>query len=344
MINKNMANNNIGKRNTIFSGKKIFLMDLIGKWGIILTIILIFAAFSIAMPTSFFTSSNMITILRSISITTVIAIGVTISLTVGGFDLSVGSTVTFADALIMTMFIWYQMGKVGTLIPITFAILIALIVGAVNAFMIVKLKIPDMLATLASMFIFEGVAMTYSGGGSVSPNMARLDGTPTAGQVTDIFKEIGKAPWVIIIMLIIVAIFFVFFKYTKHGRYMYVVGGNKEAARLSGIPVDKYRTLAYFLSALCAAIGGIMLASRVGSAQINAGAGYLMPSVAAAYIGFSFAGAGKPNILGTFAGAMLVGILDNGLVMLSVPYYSLNIVKGIVLAIALASTYIRKKD
>lgn len=332
------------KKNSISLNKRNLFVDIISKWGIIITIVLLFAGFSIAMPTSFFTNDNIITILRSISITTVIAIGVTISLTVGGFDLSVGSTVTFADALVMTMFIWYELGKYGTLLPIAIAILIALSVAAVNAFMIVKLKIPDMLATLASMFIFEGVAMTYSGGGSVSPNMARLDGTPTVGQVTGIFTEIGKAPWVIIIMIVIVAIFYVFFKYTKHGRYMYVVGGNKEAARLSGISVDKYRTLAYFLSSLCAAIGGIMLASRVGSAQINAGAGYLMPSVAAAYIGFSFAGSGKPNVLGTFVGAMLVGILENGLVMLSVPYYSLNIVKGVVLAIALASTYFRKKD
>ena len=116
-----------------------------------------------------------------------------------------------------------------------------------------------------------------------------------------------------------------------------------EAARLSGIPVNRYRTLAYILSCSLAALGGIMLAARLGSSQINAGAGYLMPSVAAAYIGFSVAGQGRPNAIGTFLGAVLVGVLENGLVMLSVPYYSLNIVKGSVLALALAMTYFRKK-
>jgi len=121
------------------------------------------------------------------------------------------------------------------------------------------------------------------------------------------------------------------------------VGGNLEAARLSGIPVERYRTLAYVLSALLAALGGVILASRIGSSQINAGAGYLMPAVAAAYIGFSVGGAGRPNALGTLLGAVLMGVLENGLVMMSVPYYSLNIVKGGVLAIALASTYFRKK-
>jgi len=143
-------------------------------------------------------------------------------------------------------------------------------------------------------------------------------------------------------MLVIVALTHIFLNYTKHGRYLYVVGGNEEAARLSGIPVKRYRTLAYFLSALLAGIGGLMLAARIGSAQVNAGAGFLMPAVAAAFIGYSVGGIKKPNAIGTLIGAVLVGILENGLIMMSVPYYSLNIVKGAVLAIALAVTYYRK--
>lgn len=321
--------------------KSTAIIDFLSKWGTVLTILFLIVLFGILMPETFLTTSNMVTILRSISIVTVIAIGVTISLTVNGFDLSVGSTATFSTALVMTMFVWY--GKT-TFVSIGVALLVALLVALVNSFLIVKLKVPDMLATLASMFIFQGVAMTYSGGGSVSENMARLDGTITTGKVPELFSKIGQAPWIIIIMLVIVVLVHIFLTYTKHGRYMYAVGGNQEAARLSGIPVDRYRTLAYFLSTLFASIGGILIAARVGSAQINAGAGYLMPAVAAAYIGFSFAGAGKANAIGTLAGALLVGILENGLVMLSVPYYSLDIVKGLVLAIALASTYFKNKN
>ncbi len=122
-----------------------------------------------------------------------------------------------------------------------------------------------------------------------------------------------------------------------------MVGGNREAARLSGIPVNRYRTLAYFLSTFLTGIGGVMLAARIGSAQVNAGAGFLMPAVAAAFIGYSVAGAKKTKAIGTLVGAVLVGILENGLIMMSVPYYSLNIVKGAVLAIALAITYFRKQ-
>ncbi|OOB78515.1 MAG: sugar ABC transporter permease [Epulopiscium sp. Nuni2H_MBin001] len=316
------------------------LMSILTKWGIVITILFLLALFGVLMPNTFLTVSNMTTILRSISIVTVIAIGVTISLAVNGFDLSVGSTATFSASLIMTMFIWYELSTIPSLI---ITLIVILSVAVINSLLIVKFKVPDTLATLASMFIFQGVAMTYSGGGSVSQNMIRLNGVATTGKVPALFLKFGQAPWIILIMLMIVIGVHIFLTYTKHGRYMYTVGGNIEAARLSGIAVDKYRTLAYFMSTTFAAMGGILIAARVGSAQINAGSGYLMPAVAAAYIGFSFGGLGKANAIGTLAGALLIGILENGLVMLSVPYYSLDIVKGLVLAVALGSTYFRKK-
>ncbi|OOB76914.1 MAG: sugar ABC transporter permease [Epulopiscium sp. Nuni2H_MBin003] len=316
------------------------IMSFISKWGIVLTIIFLTILFGTMMPSTFLTVSNMTTILRSISIVTVIAIGVTLSLTVNGFDLSVGSTATFSAALVMTMFIW---NGLDTFVSMAIALVGVMLVAIVNTTLIVKFKVPDTLATLASMFVFQGVAMTYSGGGSVTENMIRLNGVQTTGKVPALFKQFGQAPWIIIIMLVIVISVHIFLSYTKHGRYLYTVGGNIEAARLSGIAVNKYRALAYFLSTFFAGFGGLLIAARVGSAQINAGTGYLMPSVAAAYIGFSFAGLGKANAIGTLAGALLIGLLENGLVMLSVPYYSLDIVKGVVLAVALASTYFRKK-
>jgi len=330
------AANETNQKNSRLAG----IINFFSKWGTILTIFVLLAFFSITMP-PFRTASNMVTIMRSISIVTVIATGITVSLTVDGFDLSVGSVATFAVALVMSFFVWYGWGTVPAIIV---TLLVILVVAAMNAFLIVKLRIYDLLATLATMFIFEGVAMTYTGGGSISQGMPRLDGTPTTGTIPPEFRLIGQSPYIIIIMLVIVLLVHVFLTYTKHGRYLYIVGGNREAARLSGIPVNRYRTLAYFLSALLAGLGGIMLAARIGSAQVNAGAGYLMPAVAAAFIGFSVAGIKKPNALGTLVGAILVGLLENGLIMMSVPYYSLNIIKGLVLAIALAITYYRKHD
>ncbi|WP_114571693.1 ABC transporter permease [Exiguobacterium flavidum] len=314
-------------------------LTFINNWGTVIAIILLVIIFAVAVP-QFLMGSNIINILRSISIVTIIAVGLTVSLTINGFDLSVGSAATLANALIVSFFVWYSM-PMG--VSIGLALLLTLLVAAFNAFLIVKVKIPDLFATLATMFIIEGVAMTYSGGGSISAGMPRLDGTPTVGVIPEAFSKLSQTPWIIFIMLGVVALVHLFLNHTKHGRYLYVVGGNIEAARLSGIPVNRYRTIAYFVSALLAGLGGLLLASQVGSAQINAGAGYLMPAVAAAFIGSSFAGQGKPNAIGTLVGACLVGVLENGLVMMSVPYYSLNIIKGAVLALALASTYYTRR-
>ncbi|MEQ6390276.1 ABC transporter permease [Bacillaceae bacterium S4-13-58] len=315
------------------------IFNLLNKWSIIITILVLFIFFTIMLPNMFLTGSNIVNILRSISITTIIAVGLTISITVDGLDLSVGSSATVASSLIISFFVWYNM-PAGIAIPL--ALILTLVVAAVNSLLIVKVKIPDLYATLATMFIFEGVAMTYTGGGSISEGMPRLDGTPTDGKLPVFFEKLGETPWIIIIMIVVVLIVHFLLNHTKHGRYMYMIGGNGEAAHLSGISVNKYRAFAYVLSTLFAALGGIVVASYIGSSQVNVGAGYLMPAVAAAFIGSSFAGKGKPNAIGTFFGALLVGILQNGLVMLSVPYYSLNIVIGLVLALALTSTYYKR--
>jgi simple sugar transport system permease protein len=328
-------------------------LEFITKWGILLTIALLVIAFAVTMP-PFLTLSNMTTILRAVCIVTIIAIGMTFALTVNGIDLSVGSCATLANTVCMTFLVWFSFGGKyvndqwihstgGTVLSIVLTIIVCLSIAAVNGLLIVKLKIPDMLATLATMFMFEGIAMTYAGGGSINERMVRPDGTAAIGRVPSFLRTMGREPWIIIIMLVLVLIAFIFLTYTKHGRYMYAVGANPEAARLSGINVQKYRAVAYVLSAILAAIGGILVGARVGNAQINSGAPYLMGAVAAAHIGISVAGVGRPNAFGTLAGAILIGVLENGLIMASVPYYTVNIFKGLVLAIALALNYLHKK-
>lgn len=326
--------------------KKETVISFLSKWGTIIVVVVLFVVFTFANwnttknSSMFLTVSNMVTILRSISITAIIATGLTFALSVNGMDLSIGANANFADSLIMTMFVWYNF---SIPVAIILTILICLSVAVINSVLIVKLKIPDMVAALAVMFMYQGVALTYSNGGAITERMTRPNGTQAPGLVPAAFRALGKEPWLIIIMLAGVLFAHFFLNYTKHGRYLYAVGGNPEAARLSGIPVSKYKVLAYFLSAAFAALGGICLAARVGTAQVSAGDAYLMPSVAAAYIGFSVAGAGKPNAIGTLVGAILVGMLENGLIMMAVPYYAMNIVKGGVLAIALAITYSKSK-
>lgn len=315
------------------------LFDFLYKWGMLLTVVALIALFGLASD-NFLDPNNIINILRSIAIVTVIAIGVSISLSIGGFDLSVGSTASLANAIVVSLFVWYGFGTTGAII---LTLLICTLVGLFNAFLIAVLKIPDMLATLASLFVIQGVAMTYSYGGSITQNMLLPSGDMAEGVIPEIFSALGQVPVIVLIMLAVTIVVQLYLSLTKHGRRMYAIGGNPEAARLAGIRTARYRVLAYVLSSLLAALGGILLASRIGSSQVNAGGGYLMDAVAAAYIGFSLAGSGKPNAFGTLIGAIILGVLQNGLVMLSVPYYAMDIIKGLVLALALALTYIHQK-
>ncbi|MFB5185989.1 ABC transporter permease [Yersinia intermedia] len=315
------------------------LFDFLYKWGMLLTVVALIALFGLASD-NFLDPNNIINILRSIAIVTVIAIGVSISLSIGGFDLSVGSTASLANAIVVSLFVWYGFGTTSAII---LTLLICTLVGLFNAFLIVVLKIPDMLATLASLFVIQGVAMTYSYGGSITQNMLLPSGDMAEGAIPEMFSALGQVPVIVLIMLAVTIVVQLYLSLTKHGRRMYAIGGNPEAARLAGIRTVRYRVLAYVLSSLLAALGGILLASRIGSSQVNAGGGYLMDAVAAAYIGFSLAGSGKPNAFGTLIGAVILGVLQNGLVMLSVPYYAMDIIKGLVLAMALALTYIHQK-
>ncbi len=238
--------------------------------------------------------------------------------------------------------VWYEQ---PLYIVIIVPILAGAIIGLVNAFLIIKIRIPDLLATLGVMYIVSGVHKTYTKGYSIYNNMPLTDGTTANGVFNQAFLWIGQGKWLgipvpVIIMIMMVIIVHIFLNYTYCGRLMYITGGNKEAARLSGIPVNRVRIIAYVLSGIFAALAGILFTARVGSGQIDAGAPLLMEAVSAVFVGFSVLGAGKPNALGTFCGAVLIGVLLNGLTMLNLPYFAFDIIKGSVLVIALAVTFI----
>lgn len=290
----------------------------------------------------FFTYNNLTDILRSISIVTFVAIGVTISLMVDGFDLSVGSTVSLSTVITATMMVWFEMPLIVVLIV---PLLAGVAVGLLNAFLIVKIRIPDLLATLAVMYIVNGIHKTYTKGYSIYNNMPLQDGTTAPGTMLKEFLWIGQGkllglPFPVILMIVAVVGTHLFFKYTRWGRQMLMTGGNEEAARLSGLRVKRVRTYAYIASAIFASIGGVLFAARIGSGQIDAGAPLLMESVAAVFVGYSVFAAGRPNIIGTFFGAVLMGILVNGLTMMNIQYYANDIIKGAVLVLALAVTFI----
>ena len=312
------------------------LSSLLSKYGIIVALLTIIIIFTIATNGLFISSANIKNIITAASITIIISMGVTFSVAVGGFDLSAGSIVSISAIVIASMFIWFEF-SIGVSIALTLAAVV--LGGLLNAFVIIKLKIPDMLATLGTQFIIGGLALTYSSGKIISKNMILEDGTTAPGNFSESFLKLGQSPYIIIVMIVVVAFSYVLLNHTKHGRFIYVIGGNPEAAELSGINVNKYKTIAYVISAILAGIGGILLASKMGQANPGAGASYLMEAVASTFIGLSFLNANKANAIGTLLGTIIIVSLISGLSMISMPYYAVNIVKGAVLVFALSISY-----
>ncbi|QYR19914.1 ABC transporter permease [Paenibacillus sp. sptzw28] len=324
------------------------VMELSFKYGSILVIGIVILFFSL-WDEHFFTYSNLTDILRSISIVTFVAIGVTFSLTVDGFDLSVGSTVSITTVVAAALMVWYEQ---PLFVVIVVPLLIGAAVGLINSLLIVKIRIPDLLATLAVMYIVAGIHKTFTKGYSIYNNMQLTDGTVAPGAFSPQFLWLGQGKWLgipvpVILMIIAVVLVHLFFTYTRWGRQMQMTGGNEEAARLSGVRVKRIRTAAYVASGLFAAVGGILFAARVGTGQVDAGASLLMESVAAVFVGYSVLGAGRPNVIGTFFGSVLIGVLLNGMTIMNLQYYTNDIIKGSVLVLALAVTFIhlnRKKS
>nr|WP_225445495.1 ABC transporter permease [Paenibacillus arenosi] len=325
-------------------GIKHKLLHFLFRYGAIFVVIGVFVYFSLRLE-HFLTASNIGDIMASISIVTFVALGVTFSLIVDGFDLSVGSTVSLTTVVTASMMVWYEMPMI---VVIGVPLLIGALVGLLNALFIIKFRVPDLLATLAVMYIIAGIHKTYTKGYSINDHMLFPDGTKAPGVITTSFQTIGQGefyigslsvPIPVLFMVLAIVAAHLLLRYTRFGRQMYMTGGNREAARLSGIRVNRIRTLAYVISGICAAIGGILFTSRVGTGEIDAGAPLLMEAVAAVFVGFSVFGAGKPNVFGTFIGALLIGVLVNGLTMMNLQYYTHDIIKGTVLVLALSITF-----
>ena len=315
--------------------RKMTVQRFLGEWGPVVLIPLLFVIFSIIDPKSYLSANNVLNILRATCIYLVVGMGSTFAFSCGVFDLSVGSAVTIGGMLSISLQAWFG---IPWFLAILLVVCAGILIGIINSTLVLKFNINGMLATLSMQFILNGVALTYSAGQVVTATKANRPGQEILGKVPDVFWNIGKAPWIIIFAFMCVLIVFVFQNFVKHGRYLYMVGENAEAARLSGINVNAYRTFAFIMTGVFACLGGMVMAARNGSVATNAGGSYLMPAIAAVNIGRTVAGINKPNALGTFVGVLLWVILDNGLIMVGVPYYMVDIAKGIVLLLAMMVT------
>ena len=311
------------------------------RWGLIALLVAMVAFFAWQEP-FFLSVRNVVIVLQSVSIVAILALGVTATLVVGGFDLSIGAVA--ATALMTSSYIMVVLG--GGVVPAVLAcILLGALVGLANGFLIVRMRVPDLLATLGMMFLLLGLQLIPTAGRSIATGMTLPDGSTAEGTFSAAFLALGRhrvadvVPVSVLVMLALAVLITVFLTFTRYGRVMYAIGSNERAARLAGASVERYKVAAYMISGVFAAIGGILLAARVGRGDVSSGNSLLLDAVAAALIGFAVLGAGKPNALGTAIGALFVGLLLNGLTMMNAPYYAQDFVKGAVLVAALMFTF-----
>ncbi len=317
------------------------LVAAVRSGAVLFLLAVLIVVYSLAQP-AFLNLSNLLSILQAVSVVAILGAGVTVTLAVGGFDLSIGAVAASSVmAASYAMIVWGF--DVWLTVPTVLAF--GALVGLANALLIVVLRVPDLLATLAVMFLLSGLQLIPTAGRSISSGLILPDGSKAQGAYDPAFLLIGRSavgglvPLPVIIMLGVAVILYVLTEHTRVGRLLFATGGNEVAARLAGANTARLKTFAYVVSGTLASLGGIVIAARVGRGDVSSGGSLLMDSVAAALIGFAILGVRRPNVFGTVVGAIFVGVLLNGLTMLNFPYYTQDFVKGAVLVGALALTY-----
>jgi ribose transport system permease protein len=291
---------------------------------------------------SFLTGENLWNVMRQISVNMVISVGMTLVILTGGIDLSVGSVLALSGAVTAGMIRYHtQMDSMNLTIGFTLfgalmgGTLVGTLLGWFNGVAVTRFRVPPFVATLAMLTIARGLTMLSTGGFPITGL-----GNSLAFIGTGWFLGVPMPVW---ISVVVVAVAIIVTRKTKFGRHVYAVGGNEKAAALSGIKIDRIKLLVYSVSGTLAAIGGILVTSRLDSAQPNAGTSFELDSIAAVVIGGTSLTGGTGTILGTFQGALIIGILNNGLVLLNVSPFWQQVIKGLVILLAVGVEKINRK-
>jgi len=320
-------------------------LDLSIRYGFLVLLLGLVFFFSI-FAEGFAGPRSAVFIFQSVAITGILALGVTCTLVVGGFDLSIGSVAT--SSMMLSAYVMVVLEQSAG-IAIVACLVMGAVIGVFNGILIVKFKVPDLLATLGMMFLLIGLQRIPTEGRSISTGMTLPSGETANGTFSPFFLAMGRhrfdvvlenlVPISVVFLIVIGVLVWCFLELTRHGRLMYAVGSNARAAALTGTDVNGYKILAYAISGVLASVGGLLLAARLGRGDIASGTNLLLDAVAAALIGFAVLGAAKPNAFGTAMGALFVGILLQGLTMMNAPYYTQDFIKGAVLVVALVFTF-----
>jgi len=315
---------------------------LLRRYGTLIGFAAIVIFFSVSLPDTFLTARNWLNITQQVSMLTVVAAAMTIVMAMGDFDLSVGSMASLAGVVVATLFVHD--------FPVWAAVAIALLVGlaggAINGVLVSLIGILPFIATLATLTVFSGAAFLISGGKTIFgrdiprsfSDFAR-NGIPL-GTIGD---QKLTLPYLTILALAVVAVVWVLMEQTTFGRRLYAIGGNREAARLSGVRIRSLRLVAFSLTGFGAAVAGLMYASRVASANPTQGSGLMLSAIAAVFLGMTMSEEGEPRVLATLIGVLVLGALDNGLTQMSVDSYVRDILVGVIIIAAVASSSLWKR-
>ena len=285
----------------------------------------------IAATDNFFSLGNFLNIARQVSINAIIAVGMSCAILSGGIDLCVGAVMALAGTLMAGLMV----AGVPPWAAIALGLTVGLLFGLFNGFFVAYAGMPPIIVTLATMGIARGLALIYTGG-------YPIDGLP------ETFAFFGRGAVFgvqtpVVIMLLVFVLAYLLLDHTPVGRYIYAIGGNEEAARLSGVRVARYKLLVYALSGFTCALAGLVLSSRLMSGQPNAGVAFEMDAIAAVVMGGTSISGGRGSIAGTLIGALMLGVLNNGLNMMGVSPYVQNIIKGLIILFAIYISRERRK-
>ncbi len=273
---------------------------------------------------NFFTISNLLNVLRQVSVVGILAVGMTFVILTGGIDLSVGAVMALAGTMAAGLMV--NMGLPGG-VGLLAALAVGLGLGVFNGFMVAWGKMPSIIVTLATMGIARGLGLIYSGGYPISglPGWVSWFGV----------GRIGIIPVPVIIMLIIYLVAWLVLQRTPFGRHVYAICGNETAARLSGVRTRLVKLAVYAISGLTASLAAIVLTGRLMSGQPNACVGFELDAIAAVVLGGTAIAGGRGLILGTLIGAVLLGILNNGLNLVGINPYMQDVIKGLIILLAI---------
>jgi inositol transport system permease protein len=300
------------------------------KYGIFLIFAVMVLGASLLSP-AFLSSTNLINIVRQMSVVGLIALGVTGIIVSAGIDLSSGSVVGLTAVVAASLaqspdnsVAFYPGLHLPLIVPVAAACLVGALVGLINGSLIAKTRIPPFIATLGTFTAIRGAANLYTSGRPIS-------------DLTDDYDFIGQGdvfgvPVPIIILVVMAVVTHVLYAHTKFGKYIYAIGGNEQAARVSGINAARYKMLIYVYASFLAGLAGVVVSSRIGSGQPGLGVGYELDAIAAAVIGgTSLSAGGIGTVAGTIVGALIIGVLNNTLDLMNVSAFWQQIVKGCII-------------